>query len=91
MSWTQAVTTGELADPLCACCDQRPIPPAAFSILSPFVDRPEALSVSAICPTCAARSDGDLIEAISAVLRRDMFRDLRRMDPAHMHGAGGRA
>jgi hypothetical protein len=88
-SWVEAVASGVL-DPQCLTCDARPQPPAAFSILAPLVATPEALSVSAICGACAARTDGDLLEAVSAVLKRDVFHDLRPLNPAHMH-AGGRA
>jgi hypothetical protein len=86
LGWTEAVATGKL-DPLCLCCDERPIPPAAFSILSPHVDRPEALSVSGICQACATRSDDDLIEAAGAALKC-IFPDARRLDSVHVHAAG---
>jgi hypothetical protein len=89
-SWVEAVASGAL-DPQCLTCDARPKPPAAFSILAPLVATPEALSVSAICPACAARSDDDLIEGAGAALKRHIFPDARRLDPAHMQHAGGRA
>jgi hypothetical protein len=91
ISWTRAVATGELVDPLCGCCDRRPVPPAAFAVLAPFVDAaPEAVSVSGICPACAARSNSGLTAAVTAVMKRDVFHDLRPLQPVHMH-AGGRA
>src|ERR1700720_3376503 len=43
IKWIAAVTAGEL-DPLCLCCDRRPTPPAAFSILAPWVATPEAMT-----------------------------------------------
>jgi hypothetical protein len=90
LGWLGAVGREQL-DPLCLRCDRRPTPAAAFSILAPLVDCPEALSVSAICPACAARTDDDLIAAAMTALKRDIFPNARRLDPVHMQHAGGRA
>ena len=91
VTWITAVVTGELDDPLCLLCNQRPTPPGAFSILTPYADRPEALSISAICVPCASRrSDAEMVEAAGEALKH-IFPNARRLDPAHMQHAGGRA
>jgi hypothetical protein len=89
--WVEAVAAGGL-DALCLGCDRHPgVRPAAFSILQPFVDAPDAMSVTGVCRSCADRSDADLVALALAVMKRDVFHDLRPLNPAHMHGAGGRA
>jgi hypothetical protein len=89
--WFVAVAAGKL-DPLCLGCNQHPgARPGAFSILAPHADRPEALSVTGVCWSCADRSDADLVALTLAVMKRDVFHDLRPLQSVHMHGAEGRA
>jgi hypothetical protein len=65
--------------------------PAAFSILAPRTDHPEALSVTGICPACANRSDDDLVALALAAIKRDVFHDVRSLHPVHMQTVAGRA
>ena len=88
--WAAAVATGDL-DPLCLGCDHHPgVRPAAFSILAPHADHPDALSVTGVCRSCADRSDADLVALALAIMKRDVFHDLRPPQSVHLH-AGGRA
>jgi hypothetical protein len=93
VQWILAVKSGELVRPLCLDCDAEfgeDAPPAAFMLITPARHDPTMLSLTGICPACAARSHDELIE--TGIRRaRSIWPDARRLPPEHMHAHGGRA
>ena len=94
MQWIAAVMSGELVRPLCLDCDTEFSPagvsPAAFMLITPARADPSMLSLTGICPACAAPTHEELIEM--AIRRaRSIWPDARRLPEAHMHSHGGRA